>query len=338
MTLWVVRAGKYGGDEQFVLDNDVAVIGWSDLPDLSRARTRDELKSWVEQAYPNHEPRKVGNVTGQTWNFSHEIAPHDLVALPLHGPSAVAIGMVKGGYTFVPDASGGTRHRIPVKWGRKDIPRTAFDADILLSLNGQMTVYRPGAENAEERIKALLTGTGKAPTTADSEVEKESIDLETTAGDEIRQLITQRFKSHDFAQLIAALLTAQGYELHVSSPGPDGGVDILAGSGALGFDAPQIAVQVKSSNSPLGATVVRELLGVMSQFKAKQGLIVSWGGFKDTAIKEARQQFFSLRLWDSGNVVVAIQQHYEKLPDSIRAELPLKRIWVVATQSDSTIA
>jgi restriction system protein len=34
-------------------------------------------------------------------------------------------------------------------------------------------------------------------------------------------------------------------------------------------------------------------------------------------------------LWDQGDVVDAVLQNYERLDDEIKAELPLKRIWVM---------
>jgi len=34
-------------------------------------------------------------------------------------------------------------------------------------------------------------------------------------------------------------------------------------------------------------------------------------------------------LWDQGDLVNAVPQNYERLDDEIKAELPLKRIWVI---------
>ena len=39
MTLWLVRAGKHGEREELALENDIAVIGWDELPDLSGIAT-----------------------------------------------------------------------------------------------------------------------------------------------------------------------------------------------------------------------------------------------------------------------------------------------------------
>jgi len=48
-----------------------------------------------------------------------------------------------------------------------------------------------------------------------------------------------------------------------------------------------------------------------------------------------RPSFFSMRLWDQGNLVDAVLANYEKLDDELRAELPLKRIWVLVRDEES---
>ena len=56
---------------------------------------------------------------------------------------------------------------------------------------------------------------------------------------------------------------------------------------------------------------------------------MSWGGFTHPAKMDARKDFFKIRLWNQGDIVNAILENYERLDDDIKAELPLKRIWVV---------
>ena len=80
--------------------------------------------------------------------------------------------------------------------------------------------------------------------------------------------------------------------------------------------------------------VLRELAGTMAAFKASQGLLVSWGGFKLTVLREARQETFKIRLWDQSSLVEAIYRSYEKLPAEIQAELPLKRVWMLVRESE----
>jgi len=65
------------------------------------------------------------------------------------------------------------------------------------------------------------------------------------------------------AKLVEAILKAQGYITTKSELGKDGGIDILAGSGPLGFNEPKICTQVKSSSSAIDVRILRELQGVM---------------------------------------------------------------------------
>ena len=122
--------------------------------------------------------------------------------------------------------------------------------------------------------------------------------------------------------------------MEVSPPGPDGGVDILAGKGPMGFDMPRLCIQVKSGDAPVDGRVFRELRGVMEDRGADQGLLVSWSGFTRPAIEEARRQFFRIRLWDAGTLVGKVLDNYEKLSEELRAELPLKRLWALVLEDE----
>ena len=77
------------------------------------------------------------------------------------------------------------------------------------------------------------------------------------------------------------------------------------------------------------AQTIRELQGTMKAFKATQGLVVSWSGYTQPARKEARQDFFGIRLWTSDDLVEHFIDSYEKLPERIRAEVPLKQIYTL---------
>ena len=70
----------------------------------------------------------------------------------------------------------------------------------------------------------------------------------------------------------------------------------------------------------------------MKSFNATQGVLVSWSGFKSSVELEARRLFFEIRLWDSRDLVKALLSNYERLPEALQAELPLKRIWALALE------
>ena len=116
---------------------------------------------------------------------------------------------------------------------------------------------------------------------------------------QIRTHVERNFHGHGLSRLVAAVLEAEGFQVAVSLPGPDGGVDIRAGKGPMGFDSPRICVQVKSGRQVSGVSVLRELQGVMQTFKADHGLLVSWGGFARPAEQEVRSMHFNIRLWSS---------------------------------------
>jgi restriction system protein len=126
---------------------------------------------------------------------------------------------------------------------------------------------------------------------------------------------------------VAAVLSARGLATSESTPGPDRGVDILAGSGPLGLDAPHLAVQVKKGTA--GVDEFRALRGVMEAFRAQQGLLVAWGGFKGSVREEARHAHFSTRLWDADDFLDELFAVYDQLPGDLRSDLPLQRVWAL---------
>lgn len=110
----------------------------------------------------------------------------------------------------------------------------------------------------------------------------------------------------------------------MSSEGPDGGVDILAGRGQLGFGSPSLCVEVKSGDTPSDRPAVENLLRAVAKFGAQEVHFVSWAGFKSYVHKEMAQSFFRIRLWSQIELLEALFANYERLDDEIKAELPLK--------------
>jgi restriction system protein len=168
-----------------------------------------------------------------------------------------------------------------------------------------------------------------------SEIEPDqSINLEQIARDQIERRISSLFAGHAFTNLIAAILRAQGYEAHVSPPGPDTGIDIVAGRGALGFDAPRLVVQVKSGDITVDQPTLQSLIGCVQDAHADHGLLVSWSGFKPTVRKRTNELYFRVRFWGREEIVNALLSVYDQLPEEIRAELPLRRTWTLVPDDE----
>ncbi len=338
MALWLVRCGRHGEGEALALGNGVVGIGWPEVGSLEGVRQPEVLRQLVRDAYPEHKPSNVNNWAGQLDAFLFKIKVGDLVALPLKTAPAVAFGTIAGGYIYAPDAPQPMHHQRPVSWIREDVPRDAIDQDLRYSLGAFLTVCQVKRNEAETRIRALLRerpDTKSVTIKNDEQVDPEHggpVDLAELARDQIRQRLTARFQGHELARLVAELLNAEGFVTDLSPAGPDGGVDILAGQGSMGFDGATLAVQVKSGTGVVDASTLRELQGVMANFGASRGLLVAWGGFTKTARAEARRLFFQIRLWDSDDVIERVEQAYERLPPEFQAELALRRIWTLVPE------
>jgi restriction system protein len=353
MTMWLIRAGKAGEREKLSLENKVAVIGWEELPDLTPCTTREALAALIKTTYPDEKPKRLMNWESQLWPVRDTIKVGDLVVMPLKTRADIVFGRVTGGYQYRSDLAGGPFHTRPVEWV-KEFPRSTFDKDLLFSFGAFMTVCRIERNNAEQRVVAVIEGKKWSPKPLQQNGNKNQPlsvavtgeidstdstalpDIEEQSQDLIRERIAQRFKGHGLATLVAAILEAQGYSARTSPPGADGGVDIMAGCGPLGFDAPRLIVQVKSQDAKVDVKVLRELTGVMGKFHADHALLVGWGGFNQAARAEVATDYFKLRLWDAGDVVKAVQDHYQNLPEGIRADIPLKRVWTLVPDEDAS--
>jgi len=341
MALWMVRAGKHGEHEPKFFDDNRIYLTWNELTeDLHDLKDKAALRKRLQERYPSATAAKISNHTGQISAFLFEMKPDDLVVVPRKGKSAMAIGKIAGPYSYDKSAEILYRHYRNVQWLNLDVPRSAFDQDLLFSFGAIMTICAIRRHDAEKRVRAMVAAGFKASGTvppaqsAATDEEPQAIDLERLSKDQIATLIGRRFRGHEMSRLVDAVLKAQGYTTFVSPPGPDKGVDILAAPGPLGFGKPRICIQVKSQDSPVDSPTLNQLIGSMQNVQADQGLLVAWGGFKSSVDREVATQFFRVRLWDQDALIAQLLEHYERLDDDLKAELPLKRVWMLASQED----
>lgn len=340
MALWLVRGGKLGEHEDRFFATDRIFLTWDNIgsTELESAKDYHEIRSMAAKLMEGESPNRIGNTAGQWWAFALAMKPGDVFVLPRKNKGMIAIGEITGPSTFDPSAETIYWHSRPVKWLIKDVPRTAFDKDLLYSFGAIMTICEIKRNEAEKRVREFLAhgssspvnGTKSSKTIPGTDDANSLIDMEEMARDQIAKTIIAKFKGHGMAQLVEAILVAQGYHTHKSPPGPDKGVDILAAPGPLGFGRPRLCVQVKSSDGPVDSPTLSQLIGTMQNFQAEQGLLVSWGGFKTSVYQQLPSQFFRVRLWDQASLIDEILKNYDNLDADIRADLPLKRIWTLA--------
>ncbi len=339
MALWLVRTGKHGEHEQKFLETNRIYVTWEGLKrDLRTFASKPDLSLALQELLGIEAPKaRSDNYARQLWPFAHVMKAGDWVVVPYKTKPAINVAEITGGYEFDSTAEDPYYHYRDVKWIARDIPRTNFDDDILYSIAAFMAICQIERNDAEARVRAMAMSGWKSqapalPAALTEAVDSQgAFDLEQAARDQIAKLIIARYKGHGLARLVDAVLRAQGYTTYVSPEGPDKGIDILAASGALGFGQPRICVQVKSSDAPVDLPTLNQLIGAMAKVQADQRLLVSWGGFKPTVDRERAAQFFRVRLWDQKSLIDEILAHYDGLDEEIRAELPLKRIWTLAT-------
>ncbi len=344
MAIWLTRAGSHGEYEQKFIQENRVYVTWDGLDvNIAKLKERANLTAAMNNRYADYKPKAIRNWVSQVWPFAHDIKPGDWVVLPLKSQPAVYIGEVTGAYQFEAKGENPFYHWRQVKWIGEAIPRAHFSKDLLYSFGAFLTICRIQRNNAEQRLAAMRANGWKAeslvaaiqPGAAAADDAAGSADLEELARDQIGQLIAARFKGHNLTRLVEAILKAQGYTTYRSPEGADGGADILAGAGPLGFGSPRLCVEVKSEANPIDRPSVDKLLGAVAKFGADEGLFVSWSGFKTNVQKELAASFFRVRLWTQKELLEQLFAHYNHLDDDLKAELPLKRIWTVAVQDEA---
>ncbi|QGX99734.1 restriction endonuclease [Roseovarius faecimaris] len=347
--LWLVRLGKNGEYEAAAQDRNELTLGFGIKEDISHLTDREMLIEKMAEVFPDRKPNTHRNFAAQVNQFVNMAQVGDLVVTPFKTTSTISIGRFSGPYKQGPD---GNPVR-PVEWLKTDLPRDTFRQDLLYSFGAFMTVCEISRNNALERVKTVLaTGadpgdvsapkvTGKQNGGVSQDTEEASdqpIDLTQIARDQIEKRIASSFAGHDFTTLVAAILRAQGYQTRVSPPGADNGVDIVAGSGPLGLESPRVVVQVKSGSQTVDQPTLQGLIGSTQDTQADHGLIVSWGGYTSAVRRRVNELYFRVRLWGRDELVDNLLANYERLPEDIRAELPLKRTWTLVLEESEDLS
>lgn len=322
MPVWTVKGGRHGEREERCLEHGVIGGGWEDIPSLSEVESKEVLSAVCETAAPGWSTRTRANYVAQLWSLKERMRDGELVVLPLKTSGTIAVARVNGPYAYRDDLGADFKHTRAVEWLATEIPRDAFDQDLLYSFGAFLTICRVHREKAEQRVLAAIGGRGDEAPEAET-----SIDPAQLAREQIRQHITQSIAGHDLADLVGAIFEAQGFSVKVSSPGPDGGVDLFMGSGPTGLESPRIVAQVKTGQA--GLDQYRSIFGLKERMSADQGLLVAWGGLQGRVKRESRGDHFSMVVWDADDLLDALFEAYDSIRGDVRSRLPLQRTWVL---------
>ena len=338
MKAWIIRSGVLGERDEWALANGLAGGGFDEFPDLTSVGSRVQLAKIGQDLLAGEHPGKIANAVGQMWALRSTIKQDDLIVLPLKTTKNIALGFCTRGYRYLADQPEDRRHAVTVAWKRIDVPRSAFKDDLLYTINGALTIFQATRNNAVARLTEVLKG-GIDPGSGAPASGKDggatvldpgpAITVEAVR-DAVRTYLIENFAGHKLTSLVAAILQAEGFTCDVSPPGPDYGVDILAGCGPLGLDSPTLVVEVKSESTQVGVPVVNQLKGALSTHGADQALLVAWGGLSKQAAELRRTQRLSIQVWTAEDLLDRLFSVYERLSDEMRVRIPLKRTWILA--------
>ena len=218
------------------------------------AKDRDAVLKLVKRAYPDAKPGTT-ELSCQLNQFSNTIQKGDLLVVPLKTRGTIAIGEIAGPCTTTTEG----HPKRPVRWLKSDVPR-----DVPAGPSLQLRRFhdrlrdqpqrRPQACRGNrqdrrrpwlrERIVALREPLHRRKPTA----EEAEVDLDKIARDQIERRVASAFPAMILPGSSRRSLRRKVTWSTSRQPGPDQGIDIVAGRGGLGFEAPRLVVQVKSGN------------------------------------------------------------------------------------------
>jgi restriction system protein len=156
VAVWVIKGGPFGERDERFLIHSVVGIPWPEMGDLSGFPDREILK----MAYAAHHPeRSMNHVTAQVaqmWGFVHRMRVGDPVVLPFRGRREIAVGEITGEYRWTDECGPDMPHVRDVRWIFDDLPRDAFDQDLLFSFGSSQSVSSATRNDAERRVRALM--------------------------------------------------------------------------------------------------------------------------------------------------------------------------------------
>ncbi len=326
MAIWIYRAGKKGEHEKKFINDGRIYLTWAGLDKSFKGVSDANKKKMIMQAYPWLSKEKLDEYFYLIYPIVNAIKKDDLIILPSKFSNAFHFGRVTGDYEFDESAPEYYKHSRTVDWFAPDISKDLFDNQILYDTNIRTSVGMIKNKEIADCIEYMVKNGWEQPIMKPFDEEYE-MDWEVSAKATISKYIYKNFKGYDMENLICEILRAKGFTVYNGPKGPDGGQDLLAAAGDMGFGSPKICVQVKTQNAHVTKEVVDELSSTINKFHAEYGLFVAWNGF-DKAVKPA-EYFYNIRLWTSSDVVEEVLKNYDKFSPEMQQRIPLKHVWIL---------
>lgn len=329
MSAWIVRAGKGGVKASDWIADSYIAIYWN----LDGARisdlTKEQIKRLYRNLFPDASRQSIASSSGMIYRFGHEITEGSTVVVYDPSTRFYHLGTVSGKCCFMPsnesDDDDGS-YRRAVQW-KSTVSRDALSARAKHSLGSISTLFMVSDDTLRELQEASSRTASPALSLDDDTDEDSSEAREATIEDGIERIKDRvlQLDWSDMEHLAAGVLRSMGYKTTMTRRGSDGGRDIIASPDGLGLEAPRIIVEVKHRKGAIGAPTLRSFIGGLRS--TDSGLYVSTGGFTKDAMIEADRAVMPLKLLDLDQFVRLMVDNYDNADASMRAILPLVRIY-----------
>lgn len=335
--VWHFRPSREGPFGQLLTERGVISAEFGVREDLSEHFEPGQILDAVETANPNEKRTRIRSMSTQLNALVNEMTPGDLVLCSLPCGARVRVGMLEPDLLEDPDG----RPARGLRWLCDPVPKEALMPDLRTAQGAHVPITEVSRPGITDRICALIRdgrdpgpvgASGPAPATLEALISQEA--------DKVRDRVGAAFTGHAMAGLVGELLKAEGFTVSVGQPGPDGGVDLLAGSGPLGVGSPRLVGQVKSGQQVAGDETLQALLGNLHGSGADTALLVCWSGVTRQARARAASMGFRVRVWDGEEVVRRLLDAYDRMPGWVRDRIRLEpvRFYRVVDQDASMLS
>ncbi|KAA1194602.1 restriction endonuclease [Pseudohalioglobus sediminis] len=321
----MVRAGE-GGRLIEEFEKGFVAIGWSNLGDLSRLSTKENVAALIEKKYPEIKPSKKSKSIGVINKFLNVVGIGDIVVSYDTSTREYLVGEIVGNYEYSPDTVGDYHQIRRAKWyGR--VSRDELRTSSKNSLGSLLTLFALKPSVVDDLLRVLEgrpAETAQATEVAEEEEGISKEDVVNQSKELIKDLITA-LDAEEMEELVAALLRAMGFRARVSPKGPDRGVDVIASPDGLGLQEPRIKAEVKHRSGSMGSQAIRSFIGALRP--GDRGIYVSTGGFSKESRYEAERANIPVSLVDIDELASLVVDFYEEFDLDGKALIPLVRIY-----------
>jgi restriction system protein len=314
--VYCVRA-EYGSYAKHFVEGGYVAIGWSDIDDLSKVKSKDELYPLYKQAYPEDTSNLViGQQVGQIARFLFDIQKGDYVITPDANSELLHVGVIEPdpSYYYGKEDDGCPYlHRRRTKWLSGTFKRSSFSVPFQNTIRSTLTVFY--ISHRDHFLEVI----GKKELVSDAP--KESYDPYRAVLDQVLEL-----DDKEFEVLVTHLLAALGFEgaEHTGKTG-DGGVDATGELNVANLAKVKIFVQVKRYK--LGTKISANTVKALRQSipSGGQGAFITTADFQNAASEMALEQGFPrIGLVNGRQLVDLLVEHWQDIPEDFKNKLGLK--------------